>query len=105
MPRKEMRSNMHSIESIREKIAPIARNYGIKRVYLFGSYAKDTANEDSDVDLLVEKGTPLSLLALSCLLQDTKDALDLSVDLITTDGIEESFKSEISDTEVLIYEA
>lgn len=44
---------------------PIAHAYGVKRLYLFGSFAKGTATEDSDVDLLVEKGKPLSLVKLS----------------------------------------
>ena len=53
------------IESIRKIVSPIARKYGVKRVYLFGSYAKGLATEKSDVDLLIEKGKPMSLLKLS----------------------------------------
>lgn len=96
---------MYSIETIKDRIAPIAKNYGVKKVYLFGSYAKNTATEGSDVDLLIEKGAPMSLIAMSGMMQDTKEALRLSVDLITTDGIEPEFYNEIAGSEVLLYEA
>ena len=56
---------MTDISAIKKAVAPLARSYGVKRLYLFGSYAKGNANENSDVDLLVEKGKPMSLLKLS----------------------------------------
>ena len=32
----------------------LVRRYGVKRLALFGSYARDDQREDSDVDVLVE---------------------------------------------------
>ncbi|MBQ7507125.1 MAG: nucleotidyltransferase domain-containing protein [Lachnospiraceae bacterium] len=96
---------MYSIDTIKERVAPIAKDYGVKRVYLFGSYARNTADENSDVDLLIEKGARMSLVMMSGMLQDVKEALSLSVDLVTTDGIEPEFKKEIAGTEILLYEA
>ena len=96
---------MYSIDTIKERVAPIAKDYGVKRVYLFGSYARNTADENSDVDLLIEKGARMSLVMMSGMLQDVKEALSLSVDLVTTDGIEPEFKKEIVGTEILLYEA
>lgn len=95
---------MQDITTIKDVIGPIARLYGVKRIYLFGSYAKGTATEESDIDLLVEKGTPMSLLKLSGMRQRVQEALNLSVDLVTTTGIEDTFKKEIEGTEILLYE-
>lgn len=95
---------MADIATIRKAVIPIAQNYGVKRLYLFGSYAKGNANENSDVDLLIEKGRPMSLLKLSGMRQMLQEALNLSVDLVTTAGIEEDFHKEISGTEILLYE-
>lgn len=96
---------MTSVNQIQDLMMPIARKYGVKRMYLFGSYANGTATESSDIDLLVEKGLPLSLLRLSGLRQEASEALGLSVDLVTMTGISDEFRKEIQDTEVLIYEA
>lgn len=95
---------MPDIMTIRNAVIPIGKAYGVKRIYLFGSYAKGTANENSDIDLLIEKGKPMSLLKLSSMRQDVSESLDLPVDLVTTTGIEEAFQKEIAGTEVLLYE-
>ena len=95
---------MPDIFTIKNAIEPIAKLYGVKKMYLFGSYAKGTANEQSDVDLLIEKGKPMSLLKLSGMRQMVEEALNLSVDLVTTAGIEEDFQRDIAGTEILLYE-
>ena len=97
---------MTNIASIRSSIEPIAKKYGLKRVFLFGSYAKGTANENSDVDFLIEKGNQsFSLLTLSSFLQEVQSVLNLSVDVVTTSGIAEDFRKSIMGSEILIYEA
>jgi len=37
-------------------------NFGVLNIGLFGSYAKDQQNSDSDIDLLVEFSEPLDLI-------------------------------------------
>ena len=58
---------IYSIYEIQQRIAPVAKQYGVKAVFLFGSYARGEAREDSDIDLLVDtSGTNLrSLLSLA----------------------------------------
>ena len=95
---------MPDIVTIRNAITPLAKQYGLKRIYLFGSYAKGTAKETSDIDLLIEKGRSLSLLMLSGFRQDVEEKLNMPVDVVTTSGIAEEFQNEIKGTEVLLYE-
>lgn len=95
---------MPDIKEIQKAVAPIACSYGVKRLYLFGSYAKGTANEESDIDLMVEKGKPMSLLKLSGMRQMVQEVLKIPVDLITTAGVGEDFRKEIAGTEILLYE-
>lgn len=68
---------MPDIKEIQKAVVPIASSYGVKRLYLFGSYAKGTANEKSDIDLLVEKGKPMSLLKLSEMRQMFQEACEM----------------------------
>ena len=95
---------MPEIDSIKAIIQPLAVEYGLKRIYLFGSFAKGTANEDSDIDLLIEKGKPMSLLKLSGFRQDVEEKMKRSVDVVTTAGIEAEFADAISGTGILLYE-
>ncbi|MFQ5683872.1 MAG: nucleotidyltransferase family protein, partial [Candidatus Binatia bacterium] len=39
----------------------LTRRYGVKRLALFGSYARDEHGEDSDVDVLVEVAPSIGL--------------------------------------------
>lgn len=95
---------MQSIETIKEIVIPAAKEYGIKKVFLFGSYAKGTANEESDVDLIIETGRRMSLLGLSGLRQELCQLLNMSVDIVTTNALDDEFKSAIKGSEVLLYE-
>lgn len=54
---------------------------GVKRIGLFGSYAREEANEGSDVDILVELESPdfEKLMALQAFLENS---LDKSIDLL-----------------------
>lgn len=94
----------YSIDELRKIIAPLAKAYGAERIYLFGSYARRDMNENSDIDLRIDKGR-IRGLALAGLLVDLEDALGLSVDLLTTGSLDERFLSSIQDDEVLLYEA
>ena len=68
---------IYSIYEIQQRIAPVTKQYGVKAIFLFGSYARGEAREDSDIDLLVDtSGTNLcSLLSLGALYCDLEAAL------------------------------
>ena len=51
-----------TLDEIRHIITPIAQKYNLSAVYLFGSYARGTAREDSDLDLLVDLSGQTDLL-------------------------------------------
>ncbi|NOR67042.1 MAG: nucleotidyltransferase [Woeseiaceae bacterium] len=49
------------IEILRRELPYFVSRYGVKRIGLFGSYAKGTQAEDSDVDVVVEFERPIGL--------------------------------------------
>ena len=71
-----------SLKEIREKAIPLAKQYGVKRLYLFGSYARGEAKPTSDVDFYIEKGKVEGLQLVSLQL-DLEKALGKPVDLLT----------------------
>lgn len=96
-------SKIYTIEEIRAIVAPIAAQHGVERIFLFGSYARGEANEDSDIDLRVDRGR-LGLIALGGLYCDLEDALETALDLVTTGSLDESFLRDIAKEEILLYE-
>jgi len=82
---------IYSIEQIKERIVPVAEKYRLPAVYIFGSYARGEATEQSDIDILVDKtGSELDdLFAMGGLYNDLCESVGKPVDLITMDAIEQ----------------
>ncbi|MDR3341304.1 MAG: nucleotidyltransferase domain-containing protein [Treponema sp.] len=76
-----MNDRLYTITEIKEHITPIAQQYGLDKVYLFGSYARGEAKPDSDIDLCIEKGRLRTLFELSGFCVDIEDALKKQVDV------------------------
>ena len=58
-------------------------NFGVSRLSLFGSFARDEGREDSDVDLLVEFGRPIGLFHFVRLQRELGERLGRRVELVT----------------------
>ena len=81
------------LRSERERI----RDLGVRRLGLFGSFARDEATAESDVDFLVEfepeAKTFRGFMATVFLLQDL---LGREVELVTDEGLSPYLRDEIS---------
>ena len=94
----------YTIDEIKAKTAPIAKAYGVKKVSLFGSYARGEADDNSDVDLYIDKGRLKSLLQYFSFVDELEKNLGCHVDVITT-GIEDKlFLEGIIKEGILLYE-
>ena len=51
-----MQKPVFTMEHIVAKVKPLADKYRVKEIYLFGSYARGEADENSDLDFLVYGG-------------------------------------------------
>ncbi|MBO5348345.1 MAG: nucleotidyltransferase domain-containing protein [Clostridia bacterium] len=61
--------NKDIVEIIKKYINEISKKFEVKSVYLFGSYAKGTNHNDSDIDIAV-------------ILESEEDTIDLMVELM-----------------------
>jgi predicted nucleotidyltransferase len=80
---------IYSLEQIKELVEPIAKKYKLKALWVFGSYARGEATEESDVDFLMDDpdfNLP-SLYDLVDLNDDLEVTLNKKIDLISTDAL------------------
>jgi len=78
------------LDELREKIKPIAEKYEIPAVYIFGSYARGEATEDSDVDVLFDgRGSKVRGLALGVLYEELRDSLGKGLDLVSENALKQ----------------
>ena len=59
-----MEVKTYTIDEIKNIVTPIAEKYQIAHVYLFGSFARGDFDEQSDIDISIEKGNLKGMLAL-----------------------------------------
>lgn len=95
---------MQNISDIQSVLTPVFDGYGISRAVLFGSVAKGTATEKSDLDLFVDSG--LQGLRFVGFMEAVRRAAGMPVDVFDASHIEKDSKidREIRATGVTIYE-
>jgi predicted nucleotidyltransferase len=88
-----------------EKLIEICRQNDVSKVSVFGSVARGEADDQSDVDLLVEFSKRKSLLALVALERQLSTALGKKVDLLTEAAISPYLRDRIKRDQRVLYEA
>lgn len=84
-----------NIETIKEKVIPILKRYGVEKAGIFGSIVRGEATEKSDIDILVEIKNDISLLDFVGLKLELEEALGRNVDLGEYDTIKPIIKERI----------
>jgi predicted nucleotidyltransferase len=83
----------------------ICRENDVSKLEVFGSTARGKANDDSDIDLLVEFSKRKSLLALVSVERKMSAALGRKVDLLTEAAISPYLRDQIKRDLRVVYEA
>lgn len=74
-------NKVYTLDQIRNHVSEISIKYGIKSIYLFGSYAKELAGFHRELE----------------------EQLSVKVDVLTLDSLSPDFLKEIRKDEVLLY--
>ncbi|EGP5215756.1 nucleotidyltransferase family protein [Enterococcus faecium] len=81
-----------TVDEIKERVKPVAEKYEIPVVYIFGSYARDEATNESDIDFLVgTTGLPEKYRwsVYSDFFDELKEAVDHEIDLVEMEAFDE----------------
>ena len=93
-----------TITELKTELIPVFKRYGISSAVIFGSVAKGTASEKSDLDLLVD--SHLRGLRFVGFMEAVRRCARMPVDILDVSHIEKGSKieREIRETGVTIYE-
>ena len=91
------------IQSIKKKIIPILKSYGVKRAGIFGSLVRGEADKDSDIDILVEFEKGRTLLDLAGLEIELEEKLGKKVDVLTYQSLHPLLKDRILREQIRIF--
>lgn len=90
---------------IQNQIKPYLQQKPVLRAWLFGSQAMGTADEGSDIDIMVELDYSQHIgLEFVTMWMELSELLGHQVDLVTTDGVSPFIEPYIEAQKTLIYE-
>ncbi len=74
------------IDKLKKQSPYLAKEFGVKKIGLFGSVARQTEGPKSDIDIIVEFSRPIGLRFV-ILVEYFEKLFGKKVDILTSDGI------------------
>ena len=84
------------VDILRRELPYLRNNYHIKRLGIFGSFAKQKQKSNSDVDIIVEFESPIGLNFVE-LTEYIEKLLGRKVDIITNEGVKSIRVREVAE--------
>jgi hypothetical protein len=91
-----MKTKEEVLRILQQQKPELARRYGVKRLALFGSYARDDQREESDVDILVEVDPSIGLNFVE-LAERIEGALGVRAEVVSRRAIKPRYWEEIKE--------
>ena len=102
-----MKKDVLTLEEIRSELQEICKDSSVRRIWIFGSYARNEADSESDLDLLVDLENALDIERFDSIHDVKIDLMSLSLfnRKIQSDlRFNKSFVERILNERVLVYE-
>ena len=99
-----MQTPVFTMKQIAVAVKPLADKYRVKEIYLFGSYARGEADENSDLDFLVFGGEMFRRTMIFALAEELREVLKKNVDVFEIAEVnpDSSFYQTIMKEKVLV---
>ena len=95
---------MLTVQQIKDTVTDYFKDKPVKKVYLFGSYARGEAKEDSDIDLGIEmEDVKMSLWKYVGMAMGLEEALKTKLDLVEINMMHSWVKRGFEKDKIEIY--
>ncbi len=93
-----------NIQETENKIITILGEYCVERIGIFGSYAREEENEESDLDLLVAFKDQKSLLTMVRIERELAESTGVNIDILTEQSVSPYLIDRIKSELKVIYQ-
>lgn len=101
------RQHVYTLDEIREIAVPIAKRHQLRRLSLFGSYARGEATAQSDLDFRADVPDGFGMFQMSALQDDLENAFHKQIDVVTPGMLDDSLSTDLArnmlEDEVILY--
>ena len=102
-----MKKDVLTLEEIRSELQEICKDSSVRRIWIFGSYARNEADSESDLDLLVDLENALDIERFDSIRDVKIDLMSLSLfnrKMQSDLRFNKSFVERVLNERVLVYE-
>lgn len=102
-----MKKDVLTLEEIRSELQEICKDSSVNRIWIFGSYARNEADSESDLDLLVDLENALDIERFDSIRDVKIDLMSLSLfnrKMQSDLRFNKSFVERVLNERVLVYE-
>ena len=85
-----------TIKTLKEAFGFLSSEFSVEKIAVFGSVARDTMGQDSDIDIVVEFRSPIGF-RFNRLVEYLEDILGHGVDVLTRDGVKNIRVKEVAE--------
>lgn len=89
------RTTLNELRGRADEVRALAKRRGVRNIRVFGSVARDEADEGSDLDLLVDYGPETDLLDLAGFALDIEDVLGVHTQVATRQGLKPRMRDRV----------
>ena len=104
MPTENLSKKIFTFDEIKKLVEPIAKKYKVDSIYLFGSYARGEADENSDLDFLVYGGQNFKSSFIFAIAEEFYEIFNKKIDAFEIEEVnkESKFYETITRERVLV---
>lgn len=102
-----MKKDVLTLEEIRSELQEICKDSSVSRIWIFGSYARNEADSESDLDLLVDLEKALDIERFDSIRDVKIDLMSLSLfnrKMQSDLRFNKSFVERVDKEKILVYE-
>lgn len=102
-----MKKDVLTLEEIRSELQEICKDSSVRRIWIFGSYARNEADSESDLDLLVDLEKALDIERFDSIRDVKIDLMSLSLfnrKMQSDLRFNKSFVERVLNERILVYE-
>jgi predicted nucleotidyltransferase len=92
-----MRTRDEALHILRDNLPGLKADYGVKRLALFGSVGRDSQDEGSDVDIIVEFERPIGIRFVE-FAEHLEALLGVKTDVLTPAGVSSIRNARIAES-------
>lgn len=89
------RVTLDELHRHRDEIIAFGRQHDVSNIRVFGSVARGEADENSDLDLLVDSGPGASLFTLTAFALDVEQLLEVFTQVATPGGLKPRIRDRV----------